>query len=254
MTLYDARRRGTLRPTLRLRLALLAGGLLLVGGAFLVLLAWLIVGSAIGGDDEHGAGSRIVQPDGSEIDAAKWEQDRARHAERETLVFGATALIATTGFGVAGGYVLAGRALRPLHRVTDVAPEARGGVPVAAQPHVVGPQVVIGLEAAAPERRHRFGAIAVGGHPEDVQVADLVIGSARRHGRGFELDGDRPRQAVLEPQGQSGRGIDVQHAVTGHHRRGLFRFEHPVFGVGEIVGVQKLGPRGVHGAAAGGGE
>jgi len=126
MTLYDARRRGTLRPTLRLRLALLAGGLLLVGGAFLVLLAWLIVGSAIGGDDEHGAGSRIVQPDGSEIDAAKWEQDRARHAERETLVFGATALIATTGFGVAGGYVLAGRALRPLHRVTVTARRLSG--------------------------------------------------------------------------------------------------------------------------------
>jgi signal transduction histidine kinase len=126
MTLYDARRRGTLRPTLRLRLALLAGGLLLVGGAFLVLLAWLIVGSAIGGDDEHGAGSRIVQPDGSEIDAAKWEQDRARHAERQTLVFGATALIATTGFGVAGGYVLAGRALRPLHRVTVTARRLSG--------------------------------------------------------------------------------------------------------------------------------
>jgi signal transduction histidine kinase len=126
VTLYDARRRGRLRPTLRLRLALLAGGLLLVGGAFLVLLAWLIVGSAIGGDSRHGAGSRIVQPDGSEIDAARWEADRARHAERQTLVFGAVALIATTGFGVAGGYVLAGRALRPLHRVTVTARRLTG--------------------------------------------------------------------------------------------------------------------------------
>jgi len=126
MTVYDARRRGGLRPTLRLRLALLAGGLLLVGGAFLVLLAWLIVGSAIGGDSQHGAGSRIVQPDGSEIDAARWELDRARHAERQTLVFGAIALVATTGFGVAGGYVLAGRALRPLHRVTVTARRLSG--------------------------------------------------------------------------------------------------------------------------------
>jgi signal transduction histidine kinase len=126
MTLYDARRRGRLRPTLRLRLALLAGGLLLVGGAFLVLLAWLVVGAAIGGDAQHGAGSRIVQPDGSEIDAAQWEEDRARHAERQTLVFGAVALIATTGFGVAGGYVLAGRALRPLHRVTVTARRLTG--------------------------------------------------------------------------------------------------------------------------------
>ena len=126
MTLYDARRRGRLRPTLRLRLALLAGGLLLVGGAFLVLLAWLIVGSAIVGDSRHGEGARIVQPDGTEIDAARWEQDRARDAERQTLVFGAVALIATTGFGVAGGYVLAGRALRPLHRVTVTARRLSG--------------------------------------------------------------------------------------------------------------------------------
>jgi signal transduction histidine kinase len=126
MTVYDARRRGRLRPTLRLRLALLAGGLLLVGGAFLVLLAWLIVGAAIGGDSRHGAGARIVQPDGTEIDAARWEQDRARDAERQTLVFGAVALVATTGFGVAGGYVLAGRALRPLHRVTVTARRLSG--------------------------------------------------------------------------------------------------------------------------------
>jgi signal transduction histidine kinase len=126
MTLYDARRRGRLRPTLRLRLALLAGGLLLVGGAFLVLLAWLIVGSALGDDAKHGAGSRIVQADGTEIDAAQWQEDRAQHAERQTLVFGAVALVATTGFGVAGGYVLAGRALRPLHRVTVTARRLSG--------------------------------------------------------------------------------------------------------------------------------
>lgn len=126
MTLYDARRRGRLRPTLRLRLALLAGGLLLVGGAFLVLLAWLIVGAAIGGDSRHGEGARIIQPDGTEIDGARWEQERARHAERQTLVFGAVALVATTGFGVAGGYVLAGRALRPLHRVTVTARRLSG--------------------------------------------------------------------------------------------------------------------------------
>jgi signal transduction histidine kinase len=126
MTVYDARRTGRLRPSLRLRLALLAGVLVFVGGAFLVGLAWFIVGAAIGGGSQHGAGTRLVQADGTAVDAARWQAARARDAKRETLAFGAVALIATTGFGVAAGYVLAGRALRPLHRVTVTARRLTG--------------------------------------------------------------------------------------------------------------------------------
>lgn len=125
MTLYDARGPGKLRLTLRLRLALLAGILLLIGGAFLVGLAWLIVGAAIGANGQP-AGARVVRADGTEVDASKWQRERARDAKRETLAFGAVALVATTGFGVAGGYVLAGRALRPLHRVTSTARRLSG--------------------------------------------------------------------------------------------------------------------------------
>jgi signal transduction histidine kinase len=125
MTVYDARGTGKMRLTLRLRLALLAGILLLIGGAFLVLLAWLIVGKAV--ESNHPpAGTKLVRADGTEVDASSWQRERARDAKRETLAFGAVALVATTGFGVAGGYVLAGRALRPLHRVTTTARRLSG--------------------------------------------------------------------------------------------------------------------------------
>ena len=125
MTLYDARGPGKMRLTLRLRLALLAGILVLIGGAFLVALAWWIVGTAIGGRGQPD-GTVLVRADGSRADASTWQRERARDARRETLAFGAVALVATTGFGVAGGYVLAGRALRPLHRVTTTARRLSG--------------------------------------------------------------------------------------------------------------------------------
>lgn len=125
MTLYDARGPGKLRLTLRLRLAMLAGILLLVGGAFLVLLAWLIVGKAVDANRPPD-GTMLVRSDGSKVDASTWQRERARDAKRETLAFGAVALVATTGLGVAAGYVLAGRALRPLHRVTTTARRLSG--------------------------------------------------------------------------------------------------------------------------------
>jgi signal transduction histidine kinase len=125
MTVYDARGTGRMRLTLRLRLALLAGILLLIGGAFLVLLAWLIVGKAVDSNNPP-AGTKLVRADGTGVDASTWQRERARDAKRETLAFGAVALVATTGFGVAGGYVLAGRALRPLHRVTTTARRLSG--------------------------------------------------------------------------------------------------------------------------------
>ncbi|GIJ69547.1 sensor histidine kinase [Virgisporangium ochraceum] len=125
MTVYDARGTGRMRLTLRLRLALLAGILLLIGGAFLVLLAWLIVGKAVDSNNPP-AGTKLVRADGTGVDASSWQRERARDAKRETLAFGAVALVATTGFGVAGGYVLAGRALRPLHRVTTTARRLSG--------------------------------------------------------------------------------------------------------------------------------
>jgi len=98
MTLYDARRAGRIRLTLRLRLALLAGVLLLAAGALLLVLTWLLVRAA-------------ADP---------------RAAERQIVAYGAVALLAVAGLGVTGGYLLAGRTLRPLHRVTAAARRLSG--------------------------------------------------------------------------------------------------------------------------------
>lgn len=89
MTVYDMRRAGRVRATLRLRIALLAGALILVAGAVLVLLDWLLA--------------------------------RAAAHPREILQYGAVALVAVAAGGVAAAYLVTGRALRPLHRVTAAA-------------------------------------------------------------------------------------------------------------------------------------
>jgi len=94
MTVYDARKTaaGLLRPTLRLRLTLLNGALLVSTGLVFVTLAYLVLRDA--------------------LDA------RMRH---EMLLRGLIAVIAVGVFGVLAGYWLAGRALRPLHQVTAAA-------------------------------------------------------------------------------------------------------------------------------------
>jgi signal transduction histidine kinase len=87
VTVYGQRRvrRPRLRPTLRLRLTLLNGVLLVSAGAILVVLAWLLSG------------------------------------ELDVLLEGLVALLVIGVAGVAGAYVVAGRALRPLHQVTATA-------------------------------------------------------------------------------------------------------------------------------------
>jgi signal transduction histidine kinase len=110
-----------LRPTLRLRLTLLNGILLVGAGAVLVALAWLLVGDALHPSDELQPGTRVVLADGSDLDARQWQEQVVAGAERELLVKGLIALFAISVAGVAGAYAVAGRALRPLHRVTATA-------------------------------------------------------------------------------------------------------------------------------------
>lgn len=110
-----------LRPTLRLRLTLL-NGLLLVGvGVTLVLLAWLLVRDALRPTDELLPGTTVVLADGRSLDAAEWQRQLGDTASRELLAKGLAALLAIGVVGVAGGYLVAGRALRPLHQVTATA-------------------------------------------------------------------------------------------------------------------------------------
>ncbi|GAA5181454.1 HAMP domain-containing sensor histidine kinase [Rugosimonospora acidiphila] len=127
MTVYDGRReRGRLRPTLRLRLTLLNGILLVGAAALLVLLAWLVVHQALRPSHMLAAGNQVVLADGRQLDARTWQHDLIGSAERELLVKGLVAVLAISLVGVAGAYVVAGRALRPLHRVTSTARRLSG--------------------------------------------------------------------------------------------------------------------------------
>jgi signal transduction histidine kinase len=125
MTVYlgQSRRRLelSLRPTLRLRLTLLNGILLVGAGAILVLLAWLLVGDAMHPVDALRSGSTVTLADGTTRDALSWQTGLVDRASREVLVKGLVALLAIGIIGIAGAYAVAGRALRPLHRVTQTA-------------------------------------------------------------------------------------------------------------------------------------
>lgn len=121
MTVYLAGRRPRLRPTLRLRLTLLNGILLVGAGATLVMLAWLLVSDALRPADQLRPGTVVTLADGTGIDAYVWQQQVVAAASRELLVKGLVALLAISLVGVAGAYAVAGRALRPLHQVTATA-------------------------------------------------------------------------------------------------------------------------------------
>ena len=123
MTVYLGRNqpRNWLRPTLRLRLTLLNGILLVGAGAILVLLAWLLVGDALHPADELKPGTQVLLNDGRTLDALYWQRELVDRASRELLVKGLVALFAIGMIGIAGAYAVAGRALRPLHNVTATA-------------------------------------------------------------------------------------------------------------------------------------
>ena len=109
------------RPTLRLRLTLLNGILLVGAGALLLTLAFLLVSDALRPAEHLDAGSQVVLSDGRTMPVAQWE-DRLRHSVAVELVEkGLLALLAVSVVGVAGGYAVAGRALRPLQQVTATA-------------------------------------------------------------------------------------------------------------------------------------
>ncbi|MET8064093.1 HAMP domain-containing sensor histidine kinase [Micromonospora sp. NPDC005211] len=110
-----------MRPTLRLRLTLLNGVLLVGAGAILVLLAWLLVRDALRPTDELLPGTTVVLSDGRSLDAGQWQRQLVDAASQELLVKGLLALVAISVVGVAGAYLVAGRALRPLHQVTATA-------------------------------------------------------------------------------------------------------------------------------------
>ncbi len=125
MTVYLGRNKKspgfTLRPTLRLRLTLLNGILLVGAGTILVLLAWLLVGDVMHPAIGLQPGSTVSLTDGTTTEAAQWQETLVDQASREVLIKGLVALFAIGLIGIAGAYAVAGRALRPLHNVTQTA-------------------------------------------------------------------------------------------------------------------------------------
>jgi len=126
VTVYSGRRERRLRPTVRLRLTLLNGVLLVGAAALLLLLAWLLVGYALRPAHQLAAGTQVVLADGRQVDARVWQGQVAAAAEHELLTRGLVAVLAISLAGVAGAYLVAGRALRPLQQVTATARRLSG--------------------------------------------------------------------------------------------------------------------------------
>ncbi len=121
MTLYSRPPRQQLRPTLRLRLTMLNGILLVGAGAVLVLLAWLLVGDAFHPALALDPNGSVPLRSGTSMNAGDFQRELVDKASQELLVKGLVALVAIGLIGIAGAYAVAGRALRPLHHVTATA-------------------------------------------------------------------------------------------------------------------------------------
>jgi len=113
-----------LRPTLRLRLTMLNGLLLAGAGLLLLLLSWQLASGALTSGSELAPGSTVVVTrDGQQakIAAEEYKDQLAADTTRNMLSKGLLALLVISAAGVVGGYLVTGRALRPLHQVTATA-------------------------------------------------------------------------------------------------------------------------------------
>jgi signal transduction histidine kinase len=126
MTVYGAKVRAGIRPTLRLRLTLLNGVLLVGVAILLMILAWLLVGDVLDSAAGLQPGSHVVLADGTEMDASQWQAGLRANTRRDLMLGGLLAAVAVSILGVAGAYVFAGRALRPLQQVTSTAQHLTG--------------------------------------------------------------------------------------------------------------------------------
>ncbi|GAA1717393.1 sensor histidine kinase [Fodinicola feengrottensis] len=117
--------RHRLRPTLRLRLTIINGALLIAAGVILLGLAWLIVNTGLTTSEQAMPGTTVTvrHADGTteRMDAAQWQRERAEAIEDNLLLEGAFALFVVSVIGVTGGYLVTRRALRPLHVLTQAA-------------------------------------------------------------------------------------------------------------------------------------
>jgi signal transduction histidine kinase len=106
-----------MRPTVRLRLTLLYAGVFFVAGALLLSVSYALVRNNLTIDP---ARLRTLLPEELELRRAI-QRELADDALRELRTQYAIALAATCGLSVLLGWAVAGRALRPLQRITATA-------------------------------------------------------------------------------------------------------------------------------------
>ena len=180
-------------------------------------------------------------------------RNSVRPSRRYSIVFrSATRTMVCFWFGTsktsASGQVVLGQQ-RPLLRVANVAAEARGaccGCRPVQRNRSAGRCTRRTCRCAA--SRNGARAVAVARHPEDVEIADLVVGAAGRHRRGVEFDFDRALRAgrnhTCSPPVRRCRG----RRSTCVDARRLLGFDVPVVGRCEIFLEEQ---RALGGGAAG---
>jgi len=114
-----------LRPTLRLRLTLVYSGLLIGVGVVMLLTSYLLLRQALDNGPQFRSGVLVqveyVNGQIRFVDARDAQMQMQAEAQSTLLRRGLLVLGLVTVGGTAGGYFLAGRALRPLQAVTSTA-------------------------------------------------------------------------------------------------------------------------------------
>ncbi|BCB90332.1 HAMP domain-containing sensor histidine kinase [Phytohabitans suffuscus] len=113
------------RLTIRARLTVLYGGLLFVAGAVLVAVMYVLVGQRLPTTmkllTRTGAADQPLPPEVDQLYAAELPAKLREAALDDMLTTGIVSLVLVTAVAVAFGWLLAGRALRPLYRITETA-------------------------------------------------------------------------------------------------------------------------------------
>ncbi|QSB14397.1 HAMP domain-containing histidine kinase [Natronosporangium hydrolyticum] len=130
------------RLTIRTRLTLVYGGLFLLAGALLLGVAYLLVAHSLAdrltvatSQDAYRVGSAETVDQGVKLaEAVRFAQDLQNaqaqaEAQRSLLIYGTAALAAVGLVAIGLGWVVAGRVLTPVHRITATARRIATGSP-----------------------------------------------------------------------------------------------------------------------------
>ncbi|MGN9908559.1 sensor histidine kinase [Phytohabitans sp. LJ34] len=117
------------RLTIRARLTVLYGGLLLAAGIVLLAVTYVLVGQRMPTAVRYlstqtrgqGADQPVAMPDGNQVYLSELPQKLRDAALQDMLTTGTIALVLVTAVAVWLGWLLAGRALQPLHQITETA-------------------------------------------------------------------------------------------------------------------------------------